>query len=145
VRVIYGRWSKKSASTYHSIACRTGKECRRKQGKLILRKLIRLIMRLPAEFSAGVTPGFTYLSTGWKFTEREIRTCSKLSGLRWAAVLRYTSTSGQHLMLTEHICGCPEPHTQKCVPEKSVMRWGLIRPMWKTIDHSERCKKDAEN
>jgi hypothetical protein len=41
VRVIRGRWCLTSASTYHSITCRAGKEYEREQGKLIqpVRKL----------------------------------------------------------------------------------------------------------
>jgi hypothetical protein len=40
VSFIRGRWPSASASVRHSITLRTGKECRIKQGRFIVRKLI---------------------------------------------------------------------------------------------------------
>jgi hypothetical protein len=41
-----------SASTYHSITCRTGREYGTKQRKLIAGKCIERMMRVPAVFSS---------------------------------------------------------------------------------------------
>jgi hypothetical protein len=40
VRVIRERWRETPASTHHSITCRAGKEYRRKEGKLMVRKFL---------------------------------------------------------------------------------------------------------
>jgi hypothetical protein len=55
VRVISGTWCQTSASTYHPIRCKTVNEHGRKQGKLTVRKLIRQMVRLSVDFSAGLS------------------------------------------------------------------------------------------
>jgi hypothetical protein len=44
-----------SASTYHSITCKTGKEYGKNQWKLIVRKFVLQVMRFLDEFPADVT------------------------------------------------------------------------------------------
>jgi hypothetical protein len=39
---------------YHSVRCRTGKEKGRTRVELIMQKLVKEVMRLVSEFSAGV-------------------------------------------------------------------------------------------
>jgi hypothetical protein len=50
--VTHGRWQM-LVSIYHLITCRTGKKYRRKQGKLVVWKLLQQITIFPAKFSTG--------------------------------------------------------------------------------------------
>jgi hypothetical protein len=52
--VIHGGWHKIHCLCDLSLACKTGKECGRKPGKIIVKTPIEQMMRLPVEFSDSI-------------------------------------------------------------------------------------------